>query len=98
MRNWFAPSLLVALTLTSCLHLKQDFEDAQQTKNAIKNELNVDSDVRCNELSGIGGAKLFVSVRLSQPPPEDGVQFKNRVTDIVNRNFRSHVDRVTIDY
>jgi hypothetical protein len=91
-------TLLLALCLAACGEFKADLADAKKSQADIKSELGVDSQVSFRVFSGTKGKKLAVTVALKSPPTGDVGTLKARVSDIVARDFRSHVDNVSVAF
>jgi hypothetical protein len=93
-----ASTLLLAIGLVSCVNFKNDAEDAKKAQTAIKAELGIDSSVAFRSTVGTQGATLAVVVHMNQTPSGNVAALKSSVSDIVNRSFRAHVDKVAIDF
>ena len=91
-------ALCALVALSSCTQVKHDFEDAKKSQESIKRELGVDAQVTFRTFSGTNGGRTNVSVHLSAPPPGDLGELKSRVTGIVTRTFREHVDTVSVEF
>ena len=91
-------ALFLAINLLACGGLKEAGEDARSTEAAIKADLGLDAAVSYSSFSGTGGTKVRVTVRLKSLPTGDAAETKTKVVDIVNRNFRSHVDSVAVSF
>jgi hypothetical protein len=87
----------MALSLGSC-NLKEGLEDANKSEASIKGELGLDAKITFTTFSGTGGTRNRVVVHLTAPPTGDPARLKEQVADIVTRNFRAHVDQVTVDF
>jgi predicted small secreted protein len=99
LRSWRVVLMLcMALVVTACLAMREAGEDARKTEAAIKAELGVDAQINFRVFSGTAGKQLFVDVRLNTAPTGDAATVKTKVTTIVNRNFRSHVDEVKVSF
>jgi hypothetical protein len=90
-------TLLLGLLLGSC-NLKEALEDTKKSEASIKGELGLDAKIMFTTFSGTGGTRNRVVVHLQDPPAGDPARLKEQVADIVKRNFRAHVDQVTVDY
>jgi hypothetical protein len=88
---------LLLANLCACV-IKADIEDSKKSKEDIRASLGVESDVLFHSYNDISGSRLLVDVRVKSPPPADAAKFKADVTEIVRRDFRSRVDRVTVAY
>jgi hypothetical protein len=92
-------SLALLVALTSCADFRADGEDAKKTEADIKSELGVDSQVGFTTFSSTrGGNRLSVVAHLKSPPGGDITAVKAKVSAIVARDFRAHVDGVTVTF
>jgi hypothetical protein len=71
-------------------------EDSEKARTEIRRELGVDAFIGYRVFVGTGGRRFDVQVRFAQPPPGIASEVKERVTDIVRRNFREKVTSVTV--
>jgi hypothetical protein len=93
--------LLLALAfvlVSGCGDLKEGLADAKRTEADIKSELHVDAQVSFRTFTGTKGKNTSVTVHLMTAPSGDANEVKTKVTDIVNRDFRSHVDSVSVSF
>jgi hypothetical protein len=84
------------MTLVACTKVGADFEDAAKSRADIKSELGLDSQVTFRATADTNGRKLVVTVHLGGAPSQDAARIKARIMAIVERDFRSHVDGVSI--
>jgi hypothetical protein len=84
--------------LSSCTQFDRDFADAKKSEVSLKSELGLDAAVRFRVFSVTNGQRTTVSVHLKAPPTSDPAALKSRVTDVVSRTFRTHVDQVSVDF
>ena len=80
------------MNLVACGGFKESIEDTQRVQAAVKAELGVDANVAFRTTNG----HTTVTVRLAAPPAGDAAEAKRKVTDIVNRNFRTKVEAVDL--
>jgi hypothetical protein len=91
-------ALALALAVeASCGLLPANLEDAVKTRADIKTALGVDSKVSAHTAKRDGRTRLFVQVNLLSPVPGDAARVREDVTRIVERDFRTHVDEITIN-
>lgn len=91
-------SSLLALSLAcgACTELKERGQDASQAAAAIRREVGTEASVGFQVFHGTGGRRLIVNVKLANTPPGDAQQLKAKITEIVQKSFREHVDQVNI--
>jgi hypothetical protein len=88
-------TLLLALSLGGFgCGLKEAVEDTGRVSTALKSELGLDAQVSFKSKNGY----MVVAVRLTTPPSGDAATAKRNIVDVVNRNFRSKVDRVDVSF
>ncbi len=94
----FALALALCIGAAGC-GLKTGREDSKKTEEAIKSELGIDARINFRTFtSTANGTRTIVTVSLGEPPVGDAREFKAKVSQIVERNFRSQVDRVEIAF
>jgi hypothetical protein len=91
-------AVLLALLMPSCADFTADLQDAKKSQADIKGELGLDAQVDFRTLTGTKGKRLFVSVHLKGPPAGDVAVLKGKVSDIVTRDFHTHVDGVALTF
>jgi hypothetical protein len=85
--------LALSLGITAC-GFKESFEDTNRTVSALKTELGIHANVSFRTTNG----RTVVSVHLAKPPAGDAAAAKTKITDVVNRNFRTKVERVDVSF
>jgi hypothetical protein len=85
--------LSLLLTVAACASIKEDTEDAKKARAAIKAELGYDSLVMFQTEEG---GKVNVNVLLPRKPAEDPTEIKRKVSAVVAKSFRNHVDAVDV--
>ena len=93
-RHVRASLIALALATFACGSLKEGIEDSSRTTAALKSELGVDAQVSFRTTNG----HTTVAVRLSKPPVGEAAAVKTQITEVVNRNFRSKVERVEVAF
>jgi hypothetical protein len=81
-----------SIGLVACGSLKEGLEDTKRTSSALKTELGLDAQVGFRTVNG----HTTVSVQLATPPVGDAATAKAQITDVVNRSFRTKVERVDV--
>ncbi len=87
--------LTVCIVVMGCSAIQEMMEDAKKAKAAIESELGGEVDVGTES---IDGKITLVTVHFLKPPGVEMnlAQLKQRVTEIVEKNFRSNVQKVAI--
>ena len=91
LRAWI---VIFSIGLAACGALKEGMEDSQRTASALKSELGLDAQVSFRTTNG----HTAVGVRLAAPPAGDAATAKAQITDVVNRSFRTKVERVDVSF
>jgi hypothetical protein len=86
--------VIFSIGLVSCGALKEGLEDSKRTSSALKSELGVDAQVGFRTVNG----HTTVSVHLATPPAGDAAAAKAQISDVVNRSFRTKVERVDVSF
>jgi hypothetical protein len=84
--------VVFSIGLVACGSLKEGLEDTKRTSSALKSELGLDAQVGFRTTNG----HTTVSVQLAAPPVGDAATAKAQITDVVNRSFRTKVERVAV--
>jgi hypothetical protein len=90
--------LSIVLALSACSDFRADGEDAKKCEADLKSELGLDGKVGFRAFSGTKGSRLYVTVQLAAPPSGDAASVKAKITALVSREFRAHVDQVSVGY
>jgi trans-2-enoyl-CoA reductase len=91
-RTVAAGAVGLLLGLGGCKELAKGMKHAAATREEIKNELGVDSNVSFQ----INNDRKTVTVKLSSKPKGDDKEIKQKVIDIVNKKF-GEVDEVVVE-
>ena len=89
---------MLTMVLLACGGIRAASEDATRAETDIKNELGVGSNVSFRVLSTAKGETLSVAVTLKGAPPGDLATLRARVSAIVTRDFRAHVDQLSVAF
>jgi hypothetical protein len=91
LRTWV---VVLSVGLVACGALKEGIEDSKRTSSALKSELGLDAQVSFRTMNG----HTTVGVRLATPPAGDAAAAKAQIADVVNRSFRTKVERVDVSF
>jgi hypothetical protein len=90
-RGWV---VIFSVCLAACGGFKQSLEDSKRTTGALKSELGLDAQISFRTMNG----HTSVAVHLVTPPTGDAAATKAKITDVVNRSFRTKVERVDVSF
>jgi hypothetical protein len=82
----------------SCTSLAASFEDGKRCEHDIKTDLGLEAQVGFQEYVNLSGRTTRATVRLKETPSGDMVSLKRRLREIVERDFRSHVDTIEVAF
>jgi hypothetical protein len=86
--------VIFSIGLVACGALKEGLEDSKRTSSALKSELGLDAQVGFRTVNG----HTTVSVRLATPPAGDAATAKTQITDVVDRSFRTKIERIDVSF
>ena len=91
MRGWI---VIFSIGLAACGGFKDSLEDSKRATDGLKSELGLDAQVSFRTMNG----HTSVAVQLATPPTGDAATAKAKITDLVNRSFRTKVEHVAVSF